>query len=260
MGTHQYGRCQTLKEEVSMHRFFADKSQFNGTQVEILGEDVNHISKVLRLKKGDKVSVCDKEKTDYICSVNTINKESVLLDVLERMPNLNESNLNITLYQGIPKGDKMDYIIQKCVELGVCKIVPVVMKRTVVKMEKSENKLKRWQRISDEASKQCMRGILPEVSFPISFEEMLGEIDKESLTLLPYENEHKTRLKDVLKNNADKDKINIIIGPEGGFDEEEIALSKEKSISTVTLGPRIMRCETAPVASLSAVMYELGDW
>lgn len=243
-----------------MHRFFADKSQFTETAVQILGDDVKHISRVLRLKEGDQISVCDKDKTDYLCKISAVDKERVVADILEKFPNLNESNIEITLYQGLPKGDKMDLIIQKAVELGVVKIVPVVMKRTVVKLGNTESKMQRWQRIADEASKQCMRGILPRVSEPVTFEEMLTTVRDDELTLLPYENENHTRLKTVLKDNLSAKEINIIIGPEGGFDEEEVFLATKQGINTVTLGPRIMRCETAPLAAISAVMYELGDW
>lgn len=243
-----------------MHRFFADKSQFTDTSVELVGDDVKHISRVLRLKEGDCVSVCNKDKIDYLCKISVVDKEKVVADILDKSPNLNESNIDITLYQGLPKGDKMDLIIQKCVELGAVKIVPVVMKRTVVKPGNIQNKMQRWQRIADESSKQCMRGILPEVAQPLTFEQMLDKLKEDELTILPYENENHTKLKKVLADNLSKKKINIIIGPEGGFDDDEIVLAQSKSIKTVTLGPRIMRCETAPIAAISAVMYELGDW
>jgi len=243
-----------------MHRFFADSSQIGTDTIELFGDDVKHISRVLRLKEGDTISVCDKNKTDYICVINAIDKDKVTLGISESMPNKNESNIAVTLYQGLPKGDKMDLIIQKAVELGAVRIVPVVMKRTVVKLGNTASRLQRWQRIADEASKQCMRGILPSVSEPVTFKEMLGEISGEDLTFLPYENDEENRLKTLLQDNASAKRVNIIIGPEGGFDDEEIALALENNIPTVTLGPRIMRCETAPLAAISAVMYELGDW
>lgn len=243
-----------------MHRFFADKSQISSDRVEITGDDVKHISRVLRLRTGDKISVCNKEKTDFLCEIVSIEKEKVCADILSAEPNHNESSISITLYQGLPKGDKLDTIIQKAVELGAVKVVPVVMKRTVVKLSNPEAKLQRWQRIADEASKQCMRGILPEVATPISFDEMLNSIDKNELTLLPYENEKNIRLKNILEENKSCTGVNIIIGPEGGFDEEEVRIALDRGIKTVTLGPRIMRCETAPIAAIAAVMYELGDW
>lgn len=243
-----------------MHRFFADKSQITSDKIELFGDDVKHISKVLRLREGERISVCNKDRTDYICSIQTIEKDKVTLCIEEEHPNTNESNLQITLYQGLPKGDKMDLIIQKAVELGVVAVVPVAMKRSVVKLNNTQAKIQRWQRIADEASKQCMRGILPKVSEPVSFGEMLSRLDSEDLTFLPYENENENKLKNLLRDNASCKRVNIIIGPEGGFDEEEISKAKTEGIPLVTLGPRIMRCETAPLAAISAVMYELGDW
>ena len=243
-----------------MHRFFADKSQFDGGKVTITGDDVKHISRVLRLSVGDTISVCDKERTDYVCSISDIGKDYVTADILESQLNGNESNLGVTLYQGLPKGDKMDLIVQKSVELGAERIVPVVMKRTVVKLKNASSKCDRWQRIAEEAAKQCMRGIIPKVEEPVSFEDMLSMLCEDDISILPYENEKNNKLKQYLKHNSHASRVNIIIGPEGGFDPEEIALSESKGIHTVTLGPRIMRCETAPLAAIAAVMYELGDW
>ena len=244
-----------------MHRFFADPSQINDDAIVITGDDVNHISRVLRLKCGDEIEVCDKNKNDYLCAVSEISKTEVLAKIIEINVNKNESHVDVTLYQGIPKGDKMDDIVRKCVELGVKKIVPVAMKRTVVKVKAPYPKTQRWERIILEASKQCKRGIIPEISEPIDFNDMLKSLfDEEALNILPYENEDTVSLKTVLKDNAAFKKINIIIGPEGGFDDEEIISAKKNNIHTVTLGPRIMRCETAPIAATAAVMYELGDW
>jgi len=243
-----------------MHRFFADKSQFNDKSVTLKGDDVKHITRVLRLKAGDKIQVCDKECTDYICSLSDLGKDFAVADIVEKSDNTNESNLQITLYQGLPKADKMDLIIQKSVELGAVRIVPVVMKRTVVRLKGDSAKILRWQRISEEAAKQCMRGVVPKVDAPITFEEMLSQIDDNSLTILPYENENKRKLKTVLKDRNIPQKVNIIIGPEGGFDEEEVNMAVKTGAEVVTLGPRIMRCETAPLAAIAAVMYEAGDW
>lgn len=243
-----------------MHRFFADRSQFSENTVRLEGDDVKHISRVLRLRCGDKISVCNKESQDFVCTLSEIGKDYALAQIEESMANGNESELCVTLYQGLPKGDKMDYIIQKSVELGAVRIVPVVMKRTVVKPKSADGKTDRWNRISEEAAKQCIRGIIPKVESPISFEEMLGELEKGGLSILPYENERQTKLKDILTQNKTAKNINIIIGPEGGFEEEEVATCLSKGVHAVTLGPRIMRCETAPLAAISAVMYELGDW
>ena len=240
-----------------MHRFFASRPLIEGSCIRLTGDDVKHITRVLRLAKGDRISICDGEGTDYLCSIEETAKDFVLANILEEIPNENESKIKITLYQGLPKGDKMDYIVQKCVELGVCEIVPVVMKRTVVKVRDGSSKNQRWQRIAEEAAKQSARGIVPVVSECISYKDMLSRLG-ESLAILAYENEKKTSLKEVL-SKAECDKINIIIGPEGGFEEDEVIKAQEKGAKVVTLGNRILRCETAPVAMVSAVMYEL-DW
>lgn len=244
-----------------MHRFFADASCIDDNVITVTGDDVQHISRVLRLKCGDCIEICDMCGTDYLCTVSSVSKTAVTANIIKKMPNSSESNLNITLYQGIPKGDKLDFIIQKSVELGAKRIVPVVMQRTVVKLKNAALKTERQSKIAAEAAKQSKRGIIPKVSSPISFDDMINEIkNSDALNILAYENEEQTDIKSVLKNNGNMTDINIIIGPEGGFEDDEIKSAKEANINIVTLGPRILRCETAPVAVISAVMYELGDW
>ena len=244
-----------------MHRFFADASCIDDNVITVTGDDVQHISRVLRLKCGDCIEICDMCGTDYLCTVSSVSKTAVTANIIKKMPNSSESNLNITLYQGIPKGDKLDFIIQKSVELGAKRIVPVIMQRTVVKFKNAALKTERQRKIAAEAAKQSKRGIIPKVSSPISFDEMIDEIkNSAALSILAYENEEQTDIKSVLKNNGDMTDINIIIGPEGGFEDDEIKSAKEANINIVTLGPRILRCETAPVAVISAAMYELGDW
>lgn len=241
-----------------MHRFFVSKSFITESSVNLSGDDVKHITRVLRLTVGDNIMICDGEGTDYLCSISECGKDFVIADIIEKTECKTESKVKITLYQGLPKGDKMDYIVQKCVELGVCKIVPVVMKRTVVKVKDGSAKNARWQRIAEEAAKQSERGIIPAVGDTISYSEMLDSLGEDSLTILAYENEKTTSLKNVL-SSCKTDKINIIIGPEGGFEEQEVTLAQDRGSKVVTLGNRILRCETAPVAAVSAVMYEL-DW
>ncbi len=244
-----------------MHRFFTDAGNIYDDKITITGDDVNHITKVLRLKQGDTVCVCDKAGTDYTCLIDAIEKDEVATRIISAEPSKTESNINITLYQGVAKGDKMDYIIQKCVELGVKRFVPVITKRTVVKIADGAKKTLRWQKISYEASKQSMRGIIPEICMPINLSDAIDAIsaEKNSLSIIAYENEKERTLKSVLKNNNFLD-INIIIGPEGGFDETEVVKAERAGILPVTLGARILRTETAPVAVSSAIMYELGGW
>ncbi len=244
-----------------MARFFVDKDQITEKSIYIHGEDVKHISKVLRLRKGDEITVCDKEKMDYICELSAIESDKVVAEIKEKALNSAESDIVITLYQGIPKSDKMDYIIQKCVELGVCRFVPVLTKRAVSRPNDCEKKVSRWQKIAEEAAKQSGRGIVPVVGGMVGFDEALAEMtaDKEALNLMPYECERDSKLRKAISGYKGS-RINIFIGPEGGFDDGEALLARANGIKTITLGPRIMRTETAPLAACTAVMYELGDW
>ena len=244
-----------------MHRFFTDASCIAYDNITILGDDVLHITKVLRLKCGDDICICDGCGNDYICRISDIKKDAVLCNILSKHKSACESPLNITLYQGIPKADKMEYIIQKCVELGVNAFVPVETMRTVVKLKDSEKKRIRWQKIAEQAAKQSTRGIIPKVLPPSKYSDIIKKIsdDENALNILAYENEQNLSIKSVLKQ-TNTTNINIIIGPEGGFDKTETELADKNNINIVTLGPRILRTETAPIAVSTAVMYELGDW
>ena len=154
----------------------------------------------------------------------------------------------------------MDYIVQKCVELGAVKIIPVITKRAVSRPSDGEKKVQRWQKIAAEAAKQCGRGIIPEIGAVLSFDEAIAEMTSEiALCLMPYECEGEVKLRDILVSEKKK-RINIFIGPEGGFDDIEAAVARNHGVKTVTLGPRILRTETAPLAAITAVMYECGDW
>ena len=243
-----------------MHRFFANFDSIKDDMIFIGGNDAHHISKVLRLKEDDEIIVCDKEGTDYHCSIKSLGKDAVEAWILKKEVSSSEPPIEITLYQGVPKGDKLETVIQKCVELGGVKIVPVAMKRSVAVIKDKEKKKQRMQKIALEASKQCGRAKVPEVLEVLSFKEAIADAKENDLKILPYEAENKQKLKDILLENKNSIKIAIFIGPEGGFDEEEIKLAKDNGFKTVTLGPRIMRTETAPLACISAVMYELGDW
>lgn len=242
-----------------MHRFYTEKIELENKKAYILGDDVKHMKKVLRLQTGDKVVVCDYKNKDYICSIASFEQDLAELDIEEIKENFTEPPVSITIYQGLPKSDKLDYIIQKCVEIGVVKIVPVATKRSVVKISDSEKKRIRWQKVADEAAKQCGRGIRVEVSNVLSFKEAISSVDDETIKLIPYENEKNTSIKTVLKDNKLK-KIAVFIGPEGGFDDAEVEFAKKCGFNCVTLGPRILRTETAPIAVASVCMYELGDW
>jgi len=242
-----------------MPKFFVDPSSINDTYIFITGEDVNHITKVLRLSLNDIIIICDGQGNDYKAAIDEIGRKEVKARILERTVSKSEPDIQVVLFQGLPKSDKMEYIIQKTTELGVSEIVPVITKRTVVKIndKKAEkNKLERWQKIAVEAAKQSNRGRIPYVSPPVLFDRAIELMKEADLRIMPYEKETTNPLKDVLVNKTGIKKIGIFIGPEGGFDDEEVEKACESGIDTVTLGPRILRTETAGVAVLSIVMYQ----
>lgn len=245
-----------------MHKFFIPVENFCDDQVIIKGDDVKHIYKVLRLSNGDRISVNNCKGKEFIGEIANINKECVTVNILEEIQLNNESPVSITLYQGLPKSSKMDFIVQKSVEIGLTSIVPVVTERVISKSDVSEfKKTDRWVRIALEACKQCKRSIIPQVSSPINFDDMLQRIDSADLIVVPYENQENFGIRTMLReiNKTGIKSIAVIIGPEGGFEEEEIIKLKSVGAYIVTLGPRILRTETAGLVTASILMYELGD-
>lgn len=243
-----------------MHKFFVDPSSVGEDSIKICGDDAHHISKVLRLKEDDDVIVCDKCGQDFYCSIKSISKDEVICQILKKEVSLTEPPIHITLYQGVPKGDKLDTVIQKCAELGCVRIVPVAMKRSVAVIKDREKKQQRGQRIAYEAAKQCARAKIPEVAEVMTFKEAMDDSASLELKILPYESETQNGLKALLKESSGVKSIAVFIGPEGGFDPDEVTQAEANGFKTVTLGPRILRTETAPLACISAIMYELGDW
>lgn len=244
-----------------MHRFFIDIDNIKKGGIIITGENVNHISKVLRLKEKDKIILCDGEGTDYIVSIDSMDKYAVRTTILYKETSTGESYLDVVVYQGIPKSSKMDFIIQKCTELGVNRIVPVINTRTVVKLatkKEEQKKVERWQKIATEAAKQSGRGKIPVIDMPMTFENALNEAVSRDLILMPYELEKNNTLKEVIKGK-NPNSIAIFIGPEGGFENNEVQLALSKNVVTVTLGNRILRTETAGFVILSCVMYEFNQ-
>ncbi|MCR5824027.1 MAG: 16S rRNA (uracil(1498)-N(3))-methyltransferase [Lachnospiraceae bacterium] len=252
-----------------MHRFYIDEQQHMGNEIRVTGEDVNHIKNVLRLKEGDRILLCNSVDTDHICEIADLSeKGTVLCTVLESKKSDSELPVRIVLYQGLPKKDKMELIIQKCVELGVTEIVPVTMKRCIVKIEDEKSEAKknlRWNEISRAAAKQSGRGIIPKVGRVMNFKEALKKAaseDPEHL-LVPYENENgilslkkfASEMAASLKKGS-KPTVSVFIGPEGGFDESEIEEAKTAGATTVSLGRRILRTETAGLTTAAILMYE----
>ena len=228
----------------------------------ILGDDVKHISDVLRHKIGDLLDICDENGVRYVTKISTMEKASIGLDVLEVSNYTTEPSIMVTLFQGMPKADKLELIIQKCTELGVNEIIPVIMDRVVVKLDDKniDKKVERWNKIALEAGKQSGRQKIPMVQKPTKLKNLIENISKYDIVLLPYECEKQISLKAVLKNLDRKCKnVAIIIGPEGGFSENEIELLSLENVKRVSLGPRILRTETAGLATLAMVLYELQD-
>ncbi len=245
-----------------MSKFFVKENQINNDKIHILGEDVNHIANVLRMKKEDEVQICNQETGEnYITKIISFSKDEIECEIVKKIIETVESNVDITLFQGIPKFDKMELIIQKNTEVGVKKIVPVLMERTVVKLdEKTANKkIERWQKIAEVAAKQSMRDIIPEIENIIKLQDITKQDYDE--VLVAYENEEKNMLKQELKKLQGKDryKIAIVIGPEGGISEKEIEILKNMGASFVSLGKRILRTETAGIVMSGNIMYELED-
>ncbi len=242
-----------------MPRFFVTSDQIHGDEIIITGSDVNHIKNVLRMECGEKLEVCDGNGWDYSCVIKTLDKDAIYLHVEESGESLVELNTKLYLFQGLPKADKMELIIQKAVELGAYAIIPTVTTRTIVKLDdkKEAKKLIRWQQIAESAAKQSGRAIIPEVMNPISFKDALKRAKEMDAGLIPYEKaEGMDAARDLVASMKDKKSIGIFIGPEGGFEESEIALAQEYGIQPISLGRRILRTETAGLAILSILMFE----
>ena len=234
-------------------------------------DDLHHMMKVLRLQKGDEVDISDGVEWEYRARIDSIDKGEAELVILDKQAFASEPSVEVTLFQGIPKQGKMETIIQKCVELGVHSVVPVFMDRTVV-VDRGHfgKKVDRWNKVSAEAVKQCRRGIIPAVAAPVKTDDLLRDttgsgmpdmFEEFDMVLFPYENEKGTTIKDVLRGEEDADRslrsVAVIIGPEGGFsDEEAIAIIGGGGVS-VSLGKTILRTETAGMAALAMIMYEL---
>lgn len=242
-----------------MYQFFVEPQQVAESIIRIVGGDVNHIRNVLRMKQGEKIRISDKGGMSYFCHIERIEENEVIAAIDEKDALGTELPNRILLFQGLPKSDKMELIIQKAVELGVYQVIPVEMKNCVVKLDakKAATKCSRWQAISESAAKQSKRTIIPEIKLPISWKEALEEADKLDVVLVPYENERGMEAtREAVKRIEPGQTIGIMIGPEGGFADSEIENLTEK-MRKISLGRRILRTETAGMAALSMLIYEL---
>ncbi|WP_312369894.1 16S rRNA (uracil(1498)-N(3))-methyltransferase [Lachnoclostridium sp.] len=246
-----------------MQRFYIESTNISDTTIRIDGADVNHIKNVLRMKIGEKLIACDGQGNDYCCIIAEFEKDNIILSITERKKTDTELPAKLILFQGLPKKDKMELIVQKAVELGAYEIVPVMMKRTIVKLEdkkKEQKKLERWQAIAEGAAKQSGRGFIPRVHEIVSYQDAIKMASECDMSILPYECASGIKeTRELINQSKGKTSIGVMIGPEGGFEEEEIDLAKEHGITPVTLGKRILRTETAGLAMLSYFMLTLEE-
>ena len=223
---------------------------------------MNHIKNVLRCQKGEHIEICNSETSkNYLCEINKIEKEEIECNILENLRSNVETDIKVTIFQGLPKADKMEYRIQKSVELGAYDITPVEMKRCIVKLNEKdkEKKIQRWQKIAEVAAKQCKRDIIPKINNITNVKLICNIIQNYDIILVAYEKEKERTLKSELKKikEYNQKNIGIIIGPEGGLDEDDVKLLEESGAKVITLGNRILRTETVALNVLSNIMYEL---
>ena len=246
-----------------MYHFYTEKSNISEDTIIITGEDVNHIKNVLRMKEGEEIIICDSEGTDYHTRIKSLDRDEVIAEILSSGISEAEMPFRVHLFQGLPKKDKMEMIIQKSVELGVHQIIPVMTKRVIVKLDdkkKEEAKIKRWQAISESAAKQSGRGLIPTVSGCLSFKEALKLAKDMDVVLIPYENADNSHegMKasfDMIKNIPAGSDVAVFIGPEGGFEPSEVEEAISFGAKPISLGKRILRTETAGMMLLSVIGF-----
>ena len=246
-----------------MYQFFIEDENAAEDFVTIEGSDVNHIKNVLRMKPGEKIRVCTRNGQNYFCSISDITESFVRADILEKEAESTELPCRIYLFQGLPKNDKMEWIIQKTVELGVYEVIPVAMKNCVVKLDdkKAKSKVTRWQAIAESAAKQSKRMYVPEITNVMSFKQAVDYAKALDVVLFPYElADGMKKTKEIISQINRGQSVAIFIGPEGGFEESEVELAKEEAdAQVITLGKRILRTETAGLTVLSILMYTLEE-
>lgn len=243
-----------------MHHFFVTPDQVQENQIYIVGSDVNHMKNVLRMKVGEKFQVSDGNDKKYVCRIEQMNEEEVQAGILEEMQADTELPSKIYLFQGLPKNDKMELIVQKAVELGVWEVIPVSTKRAVVKLDvkKALKKVERWNAISESGAKQSGRTIIPKVTSVMTYREALSYAEQLDVVMIPYElAEGMEETKQFIDAIQPGQSVGVFIGSEGGFEREEVEFAIQKGARPITLGKRILRTETAGLAVLAVLMYHL---
>lgn len=244
-----------------MHKFFVTPEQINDKSVIITGSDVNHIKHVLRMQPGEEIALSNGiDNKEYRCGIEEIKEEEIICTLRFIKEEGLELPVKVYLFQGLPKADKMELIIQKAVELGVYEIIPVSAKRSIVKLDekKAKNKIARWQIISETAAKQSKRSVIPNIAEVMTFSEALSYAKNMDVKLIPYElAEGMAKTKQLIENISTNESVAVFIGPEGGFEETEISLAIENGLMPITLGKRILRTETAGFTVLAWIMYQV---
>lgn len=246
-----------------MYHFYVENGAIEEMQIHITGNDVNHIKNVLRMKTGEEVIISDGQSREFRCKIADMSANEILFSIESTWETEAELGTRLYLFQGLPKKDKMELIVQKAVELGVCEIIPVMTRRTIVKLEdekKEKKKLERWQAIAEVAAKQSGRGMIPRISEVISFKEAVKKAGGMDCSIIPFEHaKGMDSARDLVKSMKGKEEVGILIGPEGGFDDAEVELAINAGITPISLGRRILRTETAGMTILSVIMFELEE-
>lgn len=249
-----------------MQKVFADSSAVHQDTISITGDDVNHIVNVLRMKPEEQILVSTGGDSEYLCEIGDRSGETLNLRILDYSASSRELPVNLVLCQAIPKGDRMETVIQKAVELGASRVVPVKTSRVIVKLteDKLKKRLVRWNAIAESAARQSKRNVIPEVTSPVDFRQAIENAADQGFAIIPYEQEHDmAKTRETIKNIVNQCRtcpgktISIFIGPEGGFSEEEIDYALSRGVTPVTLGHRILRTETAGMTMLSVLMFML---
>ncbi len=252
---------------IKVQRYFVSQEQFKGDTVEITGEDARHIAKVMRGKEGDTFIVSDGREREALVEIRSIDQGVVTTAVVEMLAMTQEPRVKVTIAQSLPKGDKMETVIQKCTEIGAAAFVPFLSERTIVQYDakKEEKRIVRWSKIAKEAAEQSHRNRVPEVGFPIHWKKLLASFSAYDAVYFCYEKEHGLQLRDAVKPWIEKtgaaadQQVLLIVGPEGGFSEEECRAAEEAGAVSIGLGRRILRCETAGMVALACILYESGE-
>lgn len=243
-----------------MHHFFVTSEQVRGPEIFIQGSDVNHMKNVLRMKIGEQLEVSDGDSKIYLCEVKEFHQNEICLSILEEKEADTELSSRIYLFQGLPKSDKMELIVQKAVELGVYEVIPVATKRAVVKLDekKAKKKVERWNLVAESGAKQSGRTVVPKVADVMTYKQALQKAAELDTVLVPYElAEGMEETRNVIESITPGQSVGIFIGPEGGFEQEEVETAIEMGAKAITLGRRILRTETAGLTCLSILMYHL---